>query len=58
MSRCLFEYLQGRTLHHLPGQPVPLLSHAHSKNISPYVQTEPPVFQFVLIVSCLITGHY
>ena len=46
-----FEYLQGWRLHSLIGQPLPVLSHPHSKGVFPYVQTEPLVFQFVLIAS-------
>ncbi|KAK4823251.1 hypothetical protein QYF61_000218 [Mycteria americana] len=30
-SQTAFEYLQGRRLHKLPGQPVPVLDHPHSK---------------------------
>jgi len=37
------EYLQGRRLHNLSAQFVPLLSHLHSKNVLPDVWTEPPV---------------
>jgi len=42
-----FEYLQGRRLHNLSGRSVPVLSHPHSKNVFPNVQTEASVFQFV-----------
>ena len=31
-------YLQRRWLHYLPGQPVPLLCHPHSKEVLPHVQ--------------------
>lgn len=39
--------LHGGKLHNLPGQPVPVLSHPHSKITFPGVQTECPVFSFV-----------
>ena len=50
-----FEYLQGWRLHNLPGQPVPVLSHPHSKKVFPDVQTEPPVFQFVPFASWVVS---
>ena len=46
-----FEYLQGGRLHNLSGQPVPVLTHPHSKTVFPDVQMEPPVFQLVPIAS-------
>ena len=51
------EYLQGWRLHPLPGQPVPVLGHPHSKILFPDVQREPPVFQFGPIASGHFTGH-
>uniref|UniRef100_A0A8B9P213 CUB and sushi domain-containing protein 3 n=1 Tax=Apteryx owenii TaxID=8824 RepID=A0A8B9P213_APTOW len=42
-----FEYLQRRRLHHLSGQPVPVLCHPHSEKVFPHVQMEVSVFQFV-----------
>jgi len=53
-----FEYLQGQRLHNLPGQPVPALCHPHSKKVFPDSQREPPLFQFVPIASCPVTGHH
>jgi len=38
-----FEHLQGWTLHDLPGQPVPVLSHPQGEKVFPNVQTDPPV---------------
>ena len=46
-----FEYLQGGRLHNLSGQPVPVLSHPHSKTVFSEVQREPSVFQFVPVSS-------
>jgi len=45
-----FKYLQGWSLH-IPGHPVPELSHPHSEKVLCDIQKEPPVFQFVLITS-------
>jgi len=42
--RMAFEHLQGGRLHNLPGQPVPVLAHHHSENMTPPVQREPPMF--------------
>jgi len=52
------EYLQRRTLHHLPGQPVPVLRHPQREEILPHIQTELPVLQFVPIAPCPVTGHH
>ena len=41
------EYLQRRRLHHLPGQPVPVLHHPQREEVLPHVQTELPVLLFV-----------
>lgn len=35
-----------------------MLSQPHSKNLFPNIQREPPVFQFVPIASCPITGNH
>ena len=51
-----FEYLQG--LHHLSGQPVPVLSLPHSEKVFSDAQREPPVFQFVPTASCPVTGRH
>jgi len=39
------EPLQGRWLHHCPGQPVPTPDHSFSKEIFPNIQPEPPLTQ-------------
>ena len=44
--------------HNLLQQPVPGLSHPHSEKVFPDVQAEPPVFQFVPIVSGPVAGHH
>jgi len=49
------EYLQGWRLHHLSGQPVPVLSHPHSK-VFPDVHREAPMFHLVAIASGLSLG--
>ena len=49
-----FEDLQEGRLHHLSGQPVPVLCHPHSKEVLPDVQTEPLMLQLVTsIIVCL-----
>lgn len=48
----VFEHLKERRLHNLPGLPV--LGHPHSRKVFPDLQREPPVFQFLLIVSCFV----
>ena len=52
------EYLQGRRLHNLPGQPIPMFSVPHSEKMFPDVRTEPLVFQSVPIASGPVTGHH
>jgi len=52
-----FEYLQGGTLQHLSGQPVPVFSHPHSKKVFPDIRMESPVIHFVPIASGPFTGH-
>jgi len=34
------EYLQRRRLHHLPGQPIPVLCHPQREEVLPHVQVE------------------
>lgn len=46
-----FGYLQGRRLHSLFGQPMPVLSHPQSKRLFLDIQRKPPVFQLVCIAS-------
>lgn len=48
------EHLQGGRLHSLIGPPVPAFSHPRSENVSPCIQTEPPVFWFVSTASCFV----
>lgn len=48
----VFEYLQGWRPHKLPGQPVPMLSHPHMKEVFPDTQKEPPMFESVPTASC------
>lgn len=45
-------------LHHHSGQPVPALGQPHSGKEFSDIQMEPPVFQFVPIASCLVTGSH
>ena len=52
------EYLQRRRLHHIPGQPVPVLRHPQREEILPHIQTELPVLQFVPVAPCPVTGHH
>ena len=56
-AQAAFEYLHGWRLHHLPGQPVPVLGHPDSAEAFPDVQRDPPVPQFVLMASGPIPGH-
>ena len=56
--RMAFDRLQGRKLHNLSGQPVPVLGHPDSKKAFPDVQREQPVFQFVLIAFGAVMGHH
>jgi len=51
------EYLQRTRLHHLPGQPVPVLRHPQ-KEVLPHVQTELSILQFVPIAPCPVAGHH
>jgi len=50
------EYLQRRRLHHLPGQPVPVLRHPQKEEVLPQVQTELPMLQFVPAAPVLSLG--
>jgi len=52
------EYLQRRRLHNLPGQPVPVLCHAQSKEVLPHVQTELPMLQFMPVAPCSVARHH
>jgi len=45
-------------IHKLPEQPVALVNHPHSEKVFPHVQMEPPVFQFLPVASCLVTGYH
>lgn len=53
-----FEYLQGQRLLNLSGEPMPVLSHPHGKNVFSDIQTTPLVFHFVPRASDPVTGHY
>ena len=53
-----YENCQGGRLHNCSGQPVPMLSHRHSKKVFPDVRREPPAFQFVPTASGPVTGHH
>ena len=53
-----FEYLQGGRLHSLPGQPVLVHSHPHSKEVFPYTQTAPSAFRCVPVASGPVSGHH
>jgi len=52
------EYLQRTRLHHLPGQPVPVLCQPQREEVLPHVQTELPLLQFVPIATCPVAGHH
>jgi len=52
------EYLQGRRIHSLPGQPVPVLRHPQREDVLPHVQTELPMLQFVPVAPCPVAGHH
>ena len=58
LVQAALEYLQRRRLHNLPGQPVPVLHHTHSKEVLPHVQTELPMLQFVPVAPCPVAGHH
>ena len=50
------EYLQGRRLHILFDQPVPVLCHAYSKEMLSHIQ--PSCASVVPIASCPVAGHH
>ncbi|XP_068793723.1 lebercilin isoform X2 [Struthio camelus] len=52
-----FEDLQRRRLHHLSGQPVPVLCHPHSKEVFPQVQRELPVFPMFNAFYIFVDSH-
>ena len=52
------EYLQGRRLHNLPGQRVPVLHHPQSEEVLPHVQVELAMLQFVPFDPCPVAGHH
>jgi len=58
LVQAALEYLQRKRLHHLPGQPVPVLHHPQSEEVLPHVQVELPVPQFVPITPCPVAGHH
>jgi len=53
-----FEYLQGRKIHNPSGEPVPVLCHPQREEVPPPVQMELPMFQFVPVAPCPVTGHH
>ena len=53
-----FEYLQGRSLCILLGQPIPALRHRCSQRVFPDVHRDPPVSQCVPVTPCPVTGRY
>ena len=50
------EYLQRRRLHHLPGQPVPVLRHPQREEVLPHLQLELPMLQFVPVAPCIVVS--
>jgi len=50
-----FEPLQGRRLHHCPGQPVSVFHNSFSKEIFPNIQPKPPLTQLLTDASLLAT---
>lgn len=62
LPQVAFEDLQGKKLHSLSKPPLPVLHHLHSKKkkkkkLLPEIQTECPLFQFVLTTSCPALRH-
>ena len=53
----LFEHHQGRWLHHLSGQPIPVPDHPFREVAFPNIQPEPSLAQFEAIPSSPITSH-
>ena len=43
------ECLQGRGIHHISGQPVPVAQHPYCKKLFPYIQSKSHVFLFEAI---------
>lgn len=54
MFQMPFEHLQGLGFHHYHRQAFPVLSHPQSQKVFPDVQSEPPVFQFLLCLNDLL----
>lgn len=54
----VFQYLQGWSLHSLPGQLMPVPGHPDSKNLFPCIHIEVVVFQFAPVTSFFVTGHH
>jgi len=52
------EYLQRRRIHNPSGQPVPVLRQPQREEVLPHVQVDLPMFQFVPIAPCPVTGHH
>ena len=46
------EHLQGWWLHHLPGQPIPVMDHSFGEEILPNIQPEPFLVQLEAVPSC------
>ena len=51
------EHLQGRWLHHLPGQAIPVPDHSFGEVVFPKVQSESPLAQLEAIPSSPITSY-
>ena len=51
------EHVQGRWLHHLPGQPIPVPDHSFRKAVFPNVQPESPLAQLEAIPSSPIASY-
>ena len=58
MQGLLQQAAQGRRLHDLPGQHVPVLRHPQSEEVLPHVQTELRMLQFVPVAPCPVAGHH
>lgn len=52
------EHFQQRKLHSLSEQPVAVLSQPYTKEVFTHTQMELPVFLFVPIAPCQVTGHH
>lgn len=53
-----FEYFQRWTLNSLSGQAVPGFDHPHNEKAFSYPHVEFPVFRFVPVASCPVTGYH